>query len=60
MQPAPLLASYYFLPNWCEAAFYLDRKEEVALLRALYGIGDDAFVLIFSGGDHPGEGEANA
>ena len=21
MQPAPLLASYYFLPNWCEAAF---------------------------------------
>ncbi|HNP23894.1 MAG TPA: glycosyltransferase family 4 protein [Panacibacter sp.] len=57
MQPAPLLASYYFLPNWCEAAFYLDRKEEVALLRALYGIGDDAFVLIFSGGDHPVKGK---
>lgn len=57
MQPAPLLASYYFMPNWCEPLFYQERKQRADDLRSKYGISTEALVLMFSGGDHPVKGK---
>lgn len=56
MQPVPLPATYYFMPNWCEPVFYEDRAQRAKSLRVQYGISESALVFIFSGGDHPVKG----
>lgn len=57
LQPQPLLAEYFFMPNWCEPVFMQQHSERVAALRSGYGIPDEAVVFIFAGGDHPVKGK---
>lgn len=57
IQPSPLTAEYYFMPNWCNEVFLHDYSEEMIALREHYAIPESAFVFIFTGGNHPVKGK---
>ena len=51
LQPVPLSAEFYFVPNWCEDVFKQRNEVLINSLKALHSITSETIVFIFSGSD---------
>ncbi len=51
LQPVPLTAEFYFLPNWCEEVFKQANTSLSNTLKKKHALFSDSIVFIFSGSD---------